>query len=379
MAKKILLALLFCAMHMACSPVFAANDTAFRADVCTAPAPDSFRITSIGGDFISLAWVPAWVGAEHTLSVLENDGVGGWITFDTLHNVPGSSQTVEGLEPGMEYRFILATNCSTGEPSELVKIIDGITLIVDLTIIGRNPNTPVAVDCGSIPLNSNWVGFKVEQISAGISIANFFELVVDGNNTSSNFFSKVQIRRVYRDHPLVAVNPDNQWPTCDDPLLIDVGASFRMARLLGNGPNMELIGWIDLYQNSGSSISICPDYNHPDLPWKNTYKFTALVAPKASAMPGCGNRSGTKTKAYAEIKAQSPFDQTLHVFFPTSFPDSHKTCFRLLNTQGQTVWLKQMDGGTNEVELPTGSIIPGFYILQIETKDVTHSLKVIKS
>ncbi|MFN0174381.1 MAG: T9SS type A sorting domain-containing protein [Saprospiraceae bacterium] len=96
-------------------------------------------------------------------------------------------------------------------------------------------------------------------------------------------------------------------------------------------------------------------------------------------MPGCGNRSGNITKAHANIKAQSPFDQTLHVFFPASFPESHKTCFRLLNTQGQTVWIKQMNEGTNEVELLTGSIIPGFYILQIENEEVIHSLKVIKS
>jgi len=382
MAKKILLTLLFCVTQLALCPVFATCKPELQClqlDMCTAPAPDSFRITSIGGNFIALAWTPAWIGANHTLAVLENDGAGGWMTFDTFHNVPGSSYTVEGLESGTEYRFILATNCPSGEPSELKTIIDGITLIVDLAIIGRNPNKPVAVDCSSIPLNANWVGFKVEYESSGISIANFFEFViVETNQTSSNFFSKVEIRRVFRDHPIVAIDLFEDWPTCNAPVLFDVGKSFRMARLFGGGPNKEFIGWIELYQNSSSSISICPDYDHPDLPWKNAYKFTALVAPKASVMPGCNNRSDNITKVYANFKAQSPFDQTLHVFSPFSFSENRKTFFQLLNTQGQTVWSERMEMITSEVEFPTGSITPGFYILQIETEGQTHALKVIK-
>jgi len=382
MAKKILLTLLFCVTQLALCPVFATCKPELQClqlDMCTAPAPDSFRITSIGGNFIALAWTPAWIGANHTLAVLENDGAGGWMTFDTFHNVPGSSYTVEGLESGTEYRFILATNCPSGEPSELKTIIDGITLIVDLAIIGRNPNKPVAVDCSSIPLNANWVGFKVEYESSGISIANFFEFViVETNQTSSNFFSKVEIRRVFRDHPIVAINSDNLWPTCDAPLLIDVGTSFRMARLFGSGPNFELIGWLNLVQNSSSSISICPDYNHSILPWKNAYKFTALAAPKASTMPGCSNRSENITTSYADFKAQSPFDETLHIFFPAFFSKGDKTSFRLLNTQGQTIWSDRIEVITSEVVFPVRSIISGLYILQIETEGETHSLKVIK-
>jgi len=382
MAKKILLTLLFCVTQLALCPVFATCKPELQClqlDMCTAPAPDSFRITSIGGNFIALAWTPAWIGANHTLAVLENDGAGGWMTFDTFHNVPGSSYTVEGLESGTEYRFILATNCPSGEPSELKTIIDGIALILDLAIIGRNPNKPVAVDCSSIPLNANWVGFKVEYESSGISIANFFEFViVETNQTSSNFFSKVEIRRVFRDHPIVAIDPDEFWPTCDVSLIPNVGTTFRMARLFGGGPNKEFIGWIDLYQNSSSSINICPDYDHPDLPWKNAYKFTALVAPKASSMPGCSNRSENITTSYADLKAQSPFDETLHVFFPASFPEGEKTSFRLLNTQGQVVLDKKIEMITSEIVLPIKTLAPGIYILQIEMGGEAHSLKVIK-
>jgi len=382
MAKKIPLLLLCCAVYLASSPVFATNEPVMqshKADECNAPAPADFNITSIGGNFIALVWIPVWVGANHTLDILENDGAGGWITIETINNVPGSSYTVEDLESGKEYRFILATNCSNGEPSELKSVIDGITLIIDLAIIGRNPNNPVAVDCSSIPLNQNWVGFKVEYVSSGISIVNLFELVVvEANSPSNNFFSKVEIRRVYRVHPIVAIDQDEFWPNCDNPLIPNVGTPFRMARLFGNGPNKELIGWLNLVQNSSSSISICPDYNHPILPWKNAYKFTALVSSKANNMPGCGNRSDNITAVYADLKAQSPFDQTLHVFFPPSFSENNNTNIRLLNAQGQMVLDQKLEIITTEVALPVRILTPGIYILQVESEGEVHSLKVIK-
>jgi hypothetical protein len=347
-------------------------------DECNAPAPEDFHITSIGGNFIALAWIPVWVGGDHTLTILENDSVGGWIPFDTIYNVPGASYTVEGLESGKEYRFILATNCSTGAPSTLNTIIDGITLIVDLAIIGRIPVKILPVDCNNIPLNNNWVGFKVEYINGGISVANYFEFVIVGASANNKFFSHVEIRRVYRDLPIVAVDPDAQWPTCDVPIRFDVGTSFRMARLIGGGPNKELIGWIKIYQNSASSISICADYNHPTLPWKNAYTFTALIAPKAGVSPGCGDRSDNLTTANNEIRAQSPFDEILTLFFPQSFSGDVKVNIRLLNTNGQSVMEQVVEGVTSQVAFPVRTLVPGVYILQIKTKEETHSLKVLK-
>ena len=369
-------------MQMAYNHVFASGGPLLpyiKADGCTAPAPGSFRITSIGGNFIALAWTPVWVEAAHTLAVLENDGAGGWIALDTIHNVLGSAYTVDGLASGTEYRFIIATNCTSGEPSSLKAIIDGIALILDLAIIGRNPSKPVPVDCSSIPLDQNWVGFKVEYINSGISIVNLFEFVITGGNSASNnFFWKAEIRRVFRDHPIVAVDPDDIWPTCTDPIIENVGTSFRMARLFGGGPNMELIGWVDFYQNSGSNVSICPDYDHKTLPWKKACKFTALVATKASSMPGCGNRSDNHTTAYAEFKAQSPFDQTLQIFFPSSFSGDAQTNIRLVDSQGQVILEHKINLTTSEIAFPVRSVLPGVYILYIENGGERHTLKIFK-
>lgn len=381
MAKTILLTLCLLFAQTSINPVFAFHSPTLQnklSDECTAPAPDSFRITSIGGNFIGLAWTPAWVGATHTLVVLENNGAGGWITLDTIHDLPGASYTVYGLESGKMYRFIIATNCINGEPSSLKAIIDGIALIVDLAIGGRMPNEPEATTCIKIPLSKNWKGFKVGHNSAGISIANHFEFVIpEGTATGINSFSTPEIRRVLRDHPIVAIDQDKKWPICSNPVRKDVTLPFQIVRLFGSGPDFESIGWIDLDQNS-NSISLCPRYNDPDYPWNYAYTFVALVAQTATVLPDCDGRSYNGLVVHTDIKAQSPFGEMLHVFFPQPFSGANKANFRLLNMKGQVVMEQQIELVSSEVAFPFESLASGVYVLQIETELETQTLKVIK-
>lgn len=386
MAKKILFALLFLSTFLQTASLFATKEPIPKVHQvligsdCTAPPPTNFRITSIGGNFIALAWTPAWLDATHTLEVFKNDGLGSWIHLNTLHNVQDSSRTVDNLESGTEYRFVIATNCGSGGPSELKGIIDGITLIVDLVIDGRRPAIPVSVDCENIPLNFDWVGFKIHYMLEGQRIENFFEfVVVDESSTNNNFFSKVEIRRTFRDNAIVAIDPFDFWPTCIEPVRFDVGSSFKMARLINGGPNKELIGWIDLHLNSSLKISMCPDLDHQDLPWKTDYVFSALIAPKASALPGCGDRSEVNAVIYQNLKAQNPFEEVLNVFLPETFLNNGRCLFRLFNLKGQILMEQNIEVVSPQVAFPMESLIPGIYMLQIESEGEIQIAKVVKT
>ena len=83
MAKNLLFTLLFCSLYFAITTPCAGSELTLtknhilQADECTAPPPDSFRITSIGTNIISLAWNPVWIGAGHTVVVLEKNSAGG--------------------------------------------------------------------------------------------------------------------------------------------------------------------------------------------------------------------------------------------------------------------------------------------------------------
>lgn len=234
MAKNLLLALLLCTIPCSFTCLFAINEgnpnenKALKAEECNAPAPDSFRITSIGGSFISLAWKPAWVGASHVLSVSKREPSGEWTALYFISDVPDSSYTVNNLEGGKEYRFRIATKCPSGDPSELTSIIDGIALIVDLTLLGRIPINPTDADCQGIDYHShNWVGFRI----SGKGESNLFEVKINEASDSPTGY----IKRVATDNPIVAVNEDGFFPTPSFPIIESVPVAFRVRNIKPDG------------------------------------------------------------------------------------------------------------------------------------------------
>jgi hypothetical protein len=120
MANNLLFSLFFSILQLIAAPIFAPDDLkssdekSLTSDDCSAPAPDSFRVTTEGVHFVSLAWHPMWVGATHTLTQLKKVvGTEAWVPVDTFLNIPGGSFTVTNLEYGSKYRFVIATNCSS--------------------------------------------------------------------------------------------------------------------------------------------------------------------------------------------------------------------------------------------------------------------------
>lgn len=373
MAKKFLFALFLFAIQLSTTPIFAnAESVTVRAsEDCSAPAPDSLRITSIGTNFTSLAWVPAWMGATHTLLVQESDGSGGWTSMSVFQNIPGSTFLVDSLEPGTSYRYILATECPNGEVSQFKSIIDGVTLIVDLTIHGRTPLTPQQeVKCNSIPLNVNWKGFKVNYSGGVGAIESSFEIELDGS-------TDVLIKRVGLDNPIVAANSEQlEWPTCNDQV-VPGGLSIIIIRLLNGGPEKEIAGVLDLSKNS-SGVKICPDYDNSDFPWKNTYTVTGLIAARSSESLECIQMVNPRTAELETIQAQSPFQQTLRVFLNRNQTEDENIGVSLINLNGQVLFEQEYTTPIQELVIPTGDISVGLYVLKINCDRGLKTLKVLK-
>ncbi len=153
MEKRLQLILLFCAFQFATTPILRADESlplenhSFKTDQCDAPAPDSFRVTSHGPNFIDLSWIQAWDGASHTLSVFTKNTIGEWIPFGTFNNITGTSYTVNNIAFDADCKFLLATNCNSGEPS-FHKVILYEKIILDVVIAGR---TPIKTTACSMP------------------------------------------------------------------------------------------------------------------------------------------------------------------------------------------------------------------------------------
>lgn len=356
--------------------------TPLDANTCNAPAPTNFRITSASSNFISLAWNPAWWGATHTLAVLESDGQGGWIGVDTLHNVPDSAYTVDNLIAGQTYRFYLATNCNQGNPSQLRTKIDGITLILDLTILGRTPMTPTApTACEEIPLNVHWRGFQVSYSEEEEFIENQFEIEFGGSSANSGYGpTHFSVKRVGLFNPIVAAkNPTLDSPDCNESKL-SAETKFQIIRLINGGPMNDIVGIVNLALLSDPPrLKICPDFNNTDFPWKNNYVLTGLIAGRSGDPEQCMERSWTNVETRVAFNLQNPFQDQLKIIFNPLSLHNEIVRVRMINSSGQTVLEREYAATDGSILLSTAQLSPGLYFLQIELGNHRTVHKVIKS
>ena len=372
MAKNLLFTLLLCTFPFGPNLIFAGNETVpsknstLNSDECDAPPPDSFRVVDISSGDVDLAWIPAWVGATHTLVVFLQDVPGGWTNLATYYDIPGSSFTVTGLSPG-SYKITNATNCANGETGLRISEVE--FKIIELTTAGRMPANPVPVDgCKGINMNVHWAGFRITKIGTGVS--NLFEITMSG-----------QVKRVYDNNRIVAVNFLGAWPI--DPMFpLSSDNPFRMDDLVNGDPNnLVKIGYLQFYENGPSSVVICQ--SPTPQPWKPEYSFTALIASNTifsptgiSVGPGQGS---VESSFYNAFKVESPFANNINVLVPQTFTDGEKARIHLLNTNGQLLLNRTFDLQSTQVSFPSDWLLPGVYILQIETGEGVQSFKVVKS
>lgn len=169
------------------------------------------------------------------------DGYGGWTTLATYASVTGDSYAVSNLSVG-SYRITNATNCTNGVASIIYSEV--FFKIIDLTTGGRIPLNPLPIlNCGSISLSHEWVGFQVKEKLTGRS--NLFEFQVEGESG--------MVARQVANNQIVAVNSLGAFPLGDQRL--GVGFSFQMDDK-SKPPSQQPIGFVKISQDGLSNIGI---------------------------------------------------------------------------------------------------------------------------
>ncbi|MFN0175599.1 MAG: T9SS type A sorting domain-containing protein [Saprospiraceae bacterium] len=211
------------------------------------------------------------------------------------------------------------------------------------------------------------------EINTGVS--NLFEFTyTDGEDPA--------IKRVLYNHPIVAVDIDGKFPSNDEPL-VETPSPFRMDHVLGPD-NVINIGYVICLDNFSASptITLCKDENNPILDWKPEYSFTALTAEDViidAPNSGSTDKSIRSVTYFGKFKAQSPFRESLNIFIPQIPSGRSMATIRLLNPNGQMIMFYNLDLNTAQISLPAASLLPGIYILQIETDLDVQFLKIVKS
>jgi hypothetical protein len=338
-------------------------------DTCMAPAPDSFRVTVVGTNFATLAWVPAWPGALHAIEVEKEEPNGSWEPISIYTHVPGESFTVSGLESGAHYRAFIATYCDSLEVSSLKDDTDFSTLIVELSIAGRNPVNPVPVNCKNIAYaDHEWIGFRVtNRKEAGDVTYNFFEVTRPDEQSPQNSMGKV--KRVFLNNRIVAMNLDKLWPTLSFPRR-ESDNPFNMAWLKPNGLLDFAIGRIELIMEE-DYCDICPVGN-----WHSAFKFDPMVAEAVFSNSPDDDRSSNSSNKDCFI--QNLFSDQLKVQLPFEGFESRDINVRLISMDGKTHFQTYISSQDGVFTINTESLKPQMFVLILQYDQTVLSKRVLK-
>ncbi len=380
MANKVFFALLFFSLQLIHSSALATNvstsseKAALELGECNAPPPDSFRAICIGTNFISLSWIPAWVGANQEISVFKKSILGGWDSLNTTTTGTFNTFTFLNSEPNSIYKFKIATKCiDSGEASKFVDTLEVETVILDLIIDGRIPINPETTPyCKPVKYqNFNWVGFKISEISNWNPAINYFEFSSYANGIPT-------IKRPTNDINLVATRIlDGAYPSLSMPLVKCLIYSFDIRRII-NGLPSDAIGRLDLYYNKASkTVHLCINN---EIPWSPSYQFTPLIAQSASGFQRqISENRDNNSQDNGGFEVENPFNDILTIFQLQNSNVTKTVTLNLINMSGKTI-LKQSSCVVSEhISLPTAEVPPGIYLLRIEYDGGIQNIKVIKS
>lgn len=387
MAKSLLAQILFVSVVALgpsfkgrCNPI-STSTTPPSADICEAPAPDSFRVENAGPNFVTLAWLPAWSGAEHTLKVYKhNEDLNAWDLLDTINNVLGPFFTVNSLEYGSKYRFVIATNCTSGETSALSSSVDHINLILDLTVAGLSPIDAIPVPglCPSINYQGyNWVGFVIKKFSEFRPKFTYYEFR-EGVDPDGLIYPVIM--RVQDQGPVMALGKHNGWgsyifPTSpNQPLVRIVGGNTFLVRHYLNAVEYVTVGNVAVQlSESPKLVSFCPEPG-----WNSDYQLIPLIVQLTNAPAPNTEYRAVDDNLKLAAKAQSPFDDFIQIFLPSKSSNDEQIIIEITSLEGISILRQKHENYPETILMPVHFLPKGVYLIRIETSGSVQTIKVIK-
>ncbi len=377
MVKKLLFALLFCSLLFCANNTFANTTPAssfitLPVDACSAPPPDSFRITGFGYDYVSLAWNPMSAGADHSLTVYQKNGT----KWDSLYSVflPNSTEyTVTILSPQKQYGFRIRTVCANGDPSANVSPFTGPTgVIVELTASGYAPTYPQIVGCKGINLpkegSGNWVGFRVKEWADGAVVnATTFEFEAVNDPAEKELAGRVKRVVPFEGTVLVAANLYSDWPV--GTKIIQSGLLFLVGKVNGPG-DLKVFGSLEVEFNleqKPPTLSICPS---DSIPWEPGYTYEPLIGKidvKKSNKVSATEELLLSERSSDVIKVQNPSSGQLNIFFPAQMFVPGNWHFQLESLNGAIILHKTIDVPEPSISIPYNLNASGLYVLSMKS------------
>ena len=265
----------------------------------------------------------------------------------------------------------------TGERSiNIAEALDKI--IIELDVAGRRPKNPVKLnDCVGVGLSDHeWVGFQVNSVDGDPLKSNLFELKI---TTVKKNERKVNINRVFDIIKIYAVDEIDQYPSPTRK----TANPFKIADFTQEGFS-EAIGYVGLTTilYAPTVVELCKIIEKD---WDDNFEYSIIVAEEVFPLStpdeiNVDREGGVKNLPNDHgVKVQTPFVETLAVFFPPFFQIGGKTRIQLLDINGKKILDYREMNIEDQIFLPANDLPAGIYLVRIFTDNDVLFVKTIKS
>lgn len=223
-----------------------------------------------------------------------------------------------------------------------------------------------------------------QPIASAIGI---FELVLVPDPTPT--IKVIHKREPFNNYMWIFTNSQNQLPYSSNFPVYD----NQIVKVFYGSPDPSNLSNFLSEQNQVLQFNITRTPNIPivevnfcwhDLP---TNPLNSAVWSETPGFNGGGSGGGTEGKAInPSIGSNSPSTDKIYpnpfgneVNIELAKPSTGSTTLRLFNLNGQQLVEHQVQEGSNEVHLVTDGLVPGAYLLRLDTEEGTQTFKLIKA
>ncbi|MBL7827293.1 MAG: T9SS type A sorting domain-containing protein [Saprospiraceae bacterium] len=330
-------------------------------------------MTEYSSDYFSVAWLPIFPGAKHTIKLFEQNNFGQWIEIRNYSNVQGSSHTILNYSL-TECKLEIYTNCPDGTFGSTPSVLFP-KVILELLIPSVAPENPINLtNCSLILLdNYDWIGYRIREIEGGENDWNYFKVEVEPIGPWNSSDVIIKIRRVIDPTNVYGVDDQNNWPDIPNvPVYAENPTKFNK-EIAGFSP--FTIGHVrtTYLVNGKRQISFCNGHI-PSKPWDPNFEFQVLGVPKPAPQPFL-NWNGPKEEA---LNVENPFQGVLRVKLPVVVSNDEKLTLYLFSLDGNLKFEEMVQSSIQEITMNTSNLTSGIYILKVSTKNRTWTSKLFK-
>lgn len=329
---------------------------------CAYPAPSNYQIAEIGTHYAKLTWTQYGAPPSYYNIIAYQVGTG---TILANFNFPyANTVTVNNLPPGTNIGFILTALCPDGTLSQFPAITIGSTIILDLLVTGFNPNGLTPDNCTLQAANqfcyfnknvpTRFIIYKDDNIDQGRQ----FRML--GNGDYQVQLNETNAGQDYQFFCKPATDPGPN------------GCLTDFVTIKKNGDVVAEFTVIHQAAQPTKALLICTSITP-------TYKITRLVG---SGFRESSDKDDSEWVAMNDADhlsaAPNPFTNLLDVNIPFS-SEGNDVQISLYNLQGRLMTTVRTPGGTPTHTLSTENLLPGFYLLRVDTGDRSETIKVMKT